>query len=110
MPSYYNNVLRLSVSISLQRHCTHAMSIKLPYHHVHSSSYDSNQSLMILLFIELLSLVIWVHLLILFSGDIEKNSGAESVDLSSSVSSSLISVDMSAFEHTFSVVHYNVQK
>ena len=65
MPCYYNNVLRLSVSIALQRHCIHARSIKLPYQHVHSSSYDSNQSFMILLFIQLLSIVTWVYLLIL---------------------------------------------
>ena len=109
MPCYYNNVLRLSVSIALQRHCIHARSIKLPYQHVHSSSYDSNRSFMILLFIQLLSIVTWVYLLILLSGDIEMNPGPESVDLSSSVSSSLASVDISIFEHNFSVVHYNVQ-
>ena len=109
MPCYYNNVLRLSVSTALQRHCIHARSIKLPYQHVHSSSYDSNQSFMILLFIQPLSIVTWVYLLILLSGDIEMNPGPESVDLSSSVRSSLTSVDISAFEHNFSVVHYNVQ-
>ena len=37
------------------------------------------------------------------------NPGPDSVDLSSSCSSCSTNVNMSLFEHNFSIVHYNVQ-
>ena len=51
----------------------------------------------------------WLYLLIVLSGDVEINTGPESVDLSPGCSSCTTDISLSLFEHNFSVQHYNVQ-
>lgn len=51
----------------------------------------------------------WSLLLILYAGDIERNPGPSSSDVSLLSSSSSSSQDLSPFEENFSVIHYNVQ-
>ena len=51
----------------------------------------------------------WFYLLIILSGDVKKNPGPGSADLSSSCSSCSMDINLSLFEQNFSVLHYNVQ-
>ena len=51
----------------------------------------------------------WSLLLILLAGDIERNPGPNSSDVSLLSSSSCSFQDLSPFEENFSVIHYNVQ-